>query len=46
MVKLHGGSVWNFIEPFFRNIFNGYRDYVNKITEKITLTTTQCKIQN
>ena len=30
-VKLHGSSVWNFLGTFFKNIFNGCRDYVNMV---------------
>ena len=41
-VKLHGSSVWSFIGTFFKNIFNGCRDYVNMVPDKITLTTSQC----
>ena len=41
-VKLHGSSVWNFIGTFFKNIFNGCRDYVNMVPDKITLATCQC----
>ena len=41
-VKLHGSSIWNFIGTFFKNIFNGCRDYVNMVLDKITLTTSQC----
>ena len=41
-VKLHGTSVWNFIGTFFKNIFNGCRDYVNMVPDKITLATSQC----
>ena len=41
-VKLHGSSVWNFIGTFFKNIFNGCRDYVNMVPGKITLATSQC----
>ena len=41
-VKLHGNSVWNFIGTFFKNIFNGCRDYVNMVPGKITLATGQC----
>ena len=41
-VKLHGSSVWNFIGTFFKNIFNGCRDYVNMVPGKITLATGQC----
>ena len=41
-VKLHGSSVWNFIGTFFKNIFNGCRDYVNMLPDKITLATSQC----
>ena len=40
-VKLHGCSVWNFIGTFFKNIFNGCRDYVNMVPDKITLATSQ-----
>ena len=42
MVKLHGSSIWNFIGTFFKNIFNGCRDYVNMVPDKITLATSQC----
>ncbi len=38
-VKLHGSSVWNFIGTFFKNIFNGCRDYVNMVPGKIILAT-------
>ena len=41
-VKLHGSSIWNFIGTFFKNIFNGCRDYVNMVPDKITLVTSQC----
>ena len=41
-VKRHGSSIWNFIGTFFKNIFNGCRDYVNRIPDKITLATSQC----
>ena len=41
-VKLHGTSVWNFIGTFFKNIFNGCRDYVNMVPDKITLAAGQC----
>ena len=41
-VKLHGSSVWNFIGTFFKNIFNGCRDYVNMVPDRITLATGQC----
>ena len=41
-VKLHGSSIWNFIGTFFKNIFNGCRDYVNMIPDKLTLATGQC----
>ena len=41
-VKLHGCSIWNFIGTFFKNIFNGCRDYVNMVPDKITLATGQC----
>lgn len=41
-VKLHGSSFWNFIGTFFKNIFNGCRDYVNMVPAKITLVTSQC----
>ena len=40
-VKLHGSSIWNFIRTFFKNIFNGCRDYVNMVPDKITLATGQ-----
>ena len=42
MVKLHGSSIWNFIGTFFKNIFNGCRDYVNMVPDKITLAASQC----
>ena len=41
-VKLHGSSIWNFIGTFFKNIFNGCRDYVNMVPGKITLAASQC----
>ncbi|WP_300851568.1 IS66 family transposase, partial [uncultured Bacteroides sp.] len=41
-VRLHGSSIWNFIGTFFKNIFNGCRDYVNMVPDKITLATSQC----
>ena len=41
-VKLHGSAVWNFIGTFFKNIFNGCRDYVNMVPGKITLAASQC----
>ena len=44
-VKLHGSSVWNFIGTFFKNIFNGCRDYVNTIPGKITLAACQFKFK-
>ena len=41
-VKLYGSSIWNFIGTFFKNIFNGCRDYVNMVPGKITLATNHC----
>ena len=41
-VKLYGSSIWNFIGTFFKNIFNGCRDYVNMVPDKITLAASQC----
>ena len=41
-VKLHGSSVWSFIGTFFKNIFNGCRDYVNMVPDKITWAASQC----
>lgn len=38
-VKLHGSSVWEYIGAFFKNIFNGNRDYVNMVPGKISLAT-------
>ena len=38
-VKLLGSSIWNFIGIFFKNIFNGCREYVNMVPDKITLAT-------
>ena len=35
-VKLHGSFWRNFIGTFFKDIFNGYRDYVNMTPDKIT----------
>ena len=40
-VKLHGGSVWEYIGTFFRNIFNGCRDYVNLVPGRIAMATCQ-----
>lgn len=34
-VRIHGCSVWNFIGTFFKNIFYGFRDYVNMVPDKI-----------
>lgn len=28
-VKLHGKSTWNFLEIFFKKIFNGCRDFIH-----------------
>ena len=42
MVKLYVSSIWNFIGTFFKNIFNGCRDYVNMVPDKITLAKSQC----
>ena len=44
-VKLHGSSVWNFIGTFFKNIFNGCRDYVNMVPDKITLAIANVKFK-
>ena len=33
-VKLYGGFAWEFIGTFFRNIFNGCRDYANMLSDK------------
>lgn len=41
-VKLHSSSIWNFIGTFFKSIFNGCRDYVNMVPDKITLNIGQC----
>ena len=40
-VKLHGGSAWEFIGTFFKNIFNGYRDYANIVPGKLAMATCQ-----
>ena len=40
-VKLHGGSAWEFIGTFFKNIFNGCRDYANMIPGKLAMATCQ-----
>jgi len=41
-----GEASWQFyleyIGTFFKNIFNGCRDYVNMVPGKITLATSQC----
>lgn len=42
IVKLHGISICNFIEFIFKNIFNGCRDYVYMVLDKIALATCQC----
>ena len=34
-VKIPSGGYWNYIEIFFKNIFNGCRDYVNMVAGKI-----------
>ncbi len=41
-VKLHVSSIWNFIGKKKKKIFNGCRDYVNMVPDKITLATSQC----
>lgn len=41
-VKLLGSSIWNFIGIFFKNIFNGCREYVNMVPDKITWAASQC----
>ena len=38
-VKLQGHPVWDFIGSFFKKIFNGCRDYVNMVPDKIGLAT-------
>ena len=38
-VELHGSFIWNFIGLFWKNIFNGCRDYFNMTLDKITLVT-------
>ena len=40
-VKLHGGSAWEFIGIFFKNIFNSCRDYANMIPGKLAIATCQ-----
>ena len=40
-VRLHGGSAWDFIGTFFKNIFNGCRDYVNMVPGRIAMGTCQ-----
>ena len=40
-VKLHGGSAWEFIGTFFKNIFNGCRDYANMVPGKLAMATCQ-----
>ena len=40
-VKLHGGSAWEYIGTFFKNIFNGCRDYVNMVSGRIAMATCQ-----
>ena len=40
-VKLHGGSAWEYIGTFFKNIFNGCRDYVNMVPGKLAMATCQ-----
>lgn len=37
IVKLQGSSAWDFIGAFFKKIFNGCRDYLNLIPNKISL---------
>ena len=41
-VKLHGSSAWDFIGTFFKNIFNGCRDYAGMVPGKIALANSQC----
>ena len=40
-VNLHDGSAWEYIGTFFKNIFNGCRDYVNWVPGRIALATCQ-----
>lgn len=40
-VKLHGGSAWEFMGTFFKNIFNGCRDYVNMVPGKLAMAACQ-----
>uniref|UniRef100_UPI0039C18218 IS66 family transposase n=1 Tax=Bacteroides nordii TaxID=291645 RepID=UPI0039C18218 len=37
-VKFHGRSAWDICVIFFKNIFNGYRGYVNLTPRNIGLT--------
>lgn len=36
-VKMQGKSAWDYLGKFFKNIFNGRRDYVNLIPQNIEL---------
>ena len=38
-VKFYGSFIWHFFGTFFKNIFNGCREYVNMVPNKITLAT-------
>ena len=40
-VKLYGGSTWEFIGIFFKNIFNGCKDYANTVSGKLAMDTCQ-----
>ncbi len=40
-VKLKGGSAWEYIGTFFKNIFDGCRDYVNLVPGRIAMATCQ-----
>lgn len=40
-VKLHGKSAWNFLGAFFKNIFNGCRDFFSLTPENIEMAVCQ-----
>ena len=44
MIKFHSSSIWNFIGTFFKNIFNGYKDYVKGIDVKTGRTQVEIDI--
>ena len=43
-VRLQGKCAWDFLGEFFKNIFNGCKDFVNLIPQNIKLVCTNIKL--